>query len=374
MYKTKKVETKKDLNAFIKYPFKLYKDNDNWVPPLLMDERTVLSPKKNPAFDHSKASLWLALDEHEEIVGRVAGIVHNAEAEEEGLVRFGWLDFIDDEAVSKLLIDTVSEWGISQGLKGIHGPLGFTDMDFEGMLVEGFDTPGTIATIYNYPYYPEHLEKLGFEKSTDWVELRSTVPSEEPKRVIRRGDIVESRFQFKSLKFNSKKEAKKYGHELFEVLNKAYAELYGFHQLTEKQIQFYIAQYLGFVVTDLLSIVVNKEGRVVGFAITMPSFTKAFQKAKGRLFPFGFIHILRALKKNDTADMYLIGVLPEYQKFGVTAIIFRDLIKAFMKRGIKTALTNQMLESNQNVLTQFNEFQADSEIYKRRRCYKKSIA
>ncbi len=374
MYKIKKVESKKDLKVFIKFPFSLYQDNPNWVPPLLMDELTVLNPKKNPAFEHCEASLWLALDQNEQVVGRVAGIVHNHEAEREKLVRFGWIDFIDDQSVSKLLLDTVAEWGKSRGLKGIHGPMGFTDMDFEGMLVEGFDTPGTIATIYNYPYYKDHLEALGFAKSTDWVELKSEVPVEAPQRVIRRGDIVESRFKFKSLKFKNKGEAKKYGKELFEVLNKAYAQLYGFQQLTDKQIQFYIAQYLGFVVTDLLSIVTNNEGKVIGFAITMPSFTRAFQKARGNLLPFGFIHILKALRKNDTADMYLIGVLPEYQKFGVTAIIFRDLLQAFIKRGIKTAITNQMLEENQNVLTQFNEFQESSEIYKRRRCYKKNIA
>ncbi len=339
-----------------------------------MDELTVLDPKKNPAFEHCKATLWLAEDERGKVVGRIAGIIHEGESREHKLVRFGWIEFIDDKEVSKLLLDTVMRWGKSYGLTGIHGPMGFTDMDFEGMLVEGFDTPGTIATIYNHPYYPEHLEALGFEKGTDWVELRSTVPEEAPQRVVRRGDIVESRFKFKSLKFKSKSEAKKYGKEIFDVLNDAYAKLYGFQQLTDKQIQFYIGQYLGFVVTDLISVVTNKDGKVIGFAITMPSLTKAFQKARGKLFPFGFLHILNAVRKNDTADMYLIGVLPSYQKFGVTAIIFRDLIQAFVKRGIKTAITNQMLADNQNILTQFNEFQSDSEIYKRRRAYKRDIA
>ena len=374
MYKIRKVESRKDLKVFIKYPFELYIDNPNWVPPLLMDELTVLDPKKNPAFEHCKATLWLAEDERGKVVGRIAGIIHEGESREHKLVRFGWIEFIDDKEVSKLLLDTVMRWGKSYGLTGIHGPMGFTDMDFEGMLVEGFDTPGTIATIYNHPYYPEHLEALGFEKGTDWVELRSTVPEEAPQRVVRRGDIVESRFKFKSLKFKSKSEAKKYGKEIFDVLNDAYAKLYGFQQLTDKQIQFYIGQYLGFVVTDLISVVTNKDGKVIGFAITMPSLTKAFQKARGKLFPFGFLHILNAVRKNDTADMYLIGVLPSYQKFGVTAIIFRDLIQAFVKRGIKTAITNQMLADNQNILTQFNEFQSDSEIYKRRRAYKRDIA
>ena len=372
MYKIREVKTKKELKAFVKFPFTLYKGNQNWVPPLIMDELNVFNPKKNPAFEHCEIRYWMVF-ENESPVGRIAGIIHEEEAREEKMIRFGWIDFIDDIGVVQMLLNAVADWGKERGLMDMHGPMGFTDMDYEGMLVEGFDTPGTIATIYNYPYYPKLLEELGFEKSIDWVELKGKVPKEAPRRVIRRAEIVENRFEFKSLKLKSKKEAQAYGKELFDVLNEAYAELYGFHRLTEKQIDFYISQYLGFVVVDLLSLIVDKDGKLVGFAITMPSLTKAFQKAQGRLLPTGFLHILQALKKSDLADMYLIGVLPEYQKYGVTAIIFRDLIQAYIKRGVKYALTNQMLESNQNVLTQFNEFQESSEIYKRRRCYKKAL-
>lgn len=372
MYKITEITTQKGLKKFVKFPFSLYKNHPYWVPPLVMDEMTVFNPKKNPALEHCKVAYWMVFKE-DQPVGRIAGIIHDEEAKEEQFVRFGWIDFIDDMEVSKLLLETVATWGQEQGMSKVHGPLGFSDMDFEGMLIEGFESPGTIATIYNYPYYPQHLEAHGFGKSTDWVELKSVVPNEVPKRLARRAQMVESRFKFQSVKFKSKKEAKKYGQELFSVLNEAYDGLYGFHRLTKKQIDFYIGQYLGFIVTDLLSMVLDEKGRLAGFAITMPSLTKAFQKAKGEILPFGFIHILRAIQKNDTADMYLIGVLPEYQKYGVTAIIFNDLLNAYIKRGIKTAITNQMLESNQNILAQFNEFQENSEIYKRRRCYKKEI-
>ncbi len=373
MYSVQKVEDKAGLKRFVKFPFSLYKDNPYWVPPLTADELTVFNPDKNPAFEHCEAAYWMVLKEGKP-VGRIAGIIHKTEAAEEKVIRFGWIDFIDDPEVSRLLLEAVENWGKAKGLTSIQGPLGFTDMDFEGMLVEGFEYPATIATIYNYPYYPQHLEKLGFTKSVDWVELKGDVPDEVPRRLARRAQMVESRFKFRSIRLRSKKVAQQYGEELFDVLNKAYADLFGFHALTPKQIKFYIAQYLGFVVPELLSLVVNNEGKLIGFAITMPSLSKAFQKARGSLFPFGFIHILRALKNNDTADMYLIGVLPEYQKYGVTALIFRDLVQAYIDKGIKVALTNQMLETNYNVLQQFNEFQESSEIYKRRRCYKKGIA
>ncbi len=359
-----------EIKAFVKYPFKLYRKDPHWVPPLIQDELTVFNPDKNPALKHAKIRYWMAFKDGV-AVGRIAGMILDEEKENDRLARFGWIDFEDDNEVSKALIKEVETWAVHEGLKGLHGPLGFTDMDFEGMLVEGFESRATIATIYNHSYYPAHLENLNYIKSTDWVELRSDVPKLS-KRLIRKAEIIESRFGLKTLNLKSKKEAQKYGDQIFEVLNKAYAGLYGFHQLTQEQIQFYIDQYLGFVVTDLLSLVVNAEGRVVGFAITMPSFSKAFQKARGKLFP-GAIHILKALWKNDTADMYLIGVLPEYQRLGATTLIFRDLIKAYNKRGIKHAVTNPMLEDNQGVLAQFNEYQENAEIYKRRRCFIKKF-
>ena len=367
----RELTTKSELKRFVKYPFKLYRNSEHWVPPLVRDELTVFNPRKNPAFQHCEIRYWMAFDDGKP-VGRIAGILHQDEAKHQKLARFGWIDFVDDPRVSAALLSTVENWAKKYELKGVHGPMGFTDLDFEGMLIDGFDSPATIATIYNYPYYPRHLENLGYKKSVDWVEMRSDVPTPS-KRLLRRAEIIENRFGLKSLKFKNRKEATKYGKELFDVLNAAFAELYGFHQLSEEQITFYIEQYLGFVVVDFISLIVNDEGKLVGFAITMPSFTKAFQKARGSLLPFGVFHILRALKKNDTADMYLIGVLPEYQRKGATALIFRDLMVAYNKFGIKRAISNQMLEENNNVLAQFNEYQANAEFHKRRRAFKKDL-
>ncbi len=365
----RELTTKSGLRKFVKFPFRLYSNNQYWVPPLIKDELTVFNPKKNPALRHCEIRYWMAFD-NGRAVGRIAGIIHETESKKEKLARFGWIDFVDDMGVSKALLETVEKWAARYDLNGIHGPMGFSDMDFEGMLVEGFDTPATIATIYNYPYYSKHLEQLGYTKSADWVELKADVPVP-TKALTRRAQLVENRFKFKSLKLSNRREAVKYGKELFDVLNASYADLYGFHTLTDEQINFYIEQYLGFVVVDMLSLIVNEDDRLIGFAITMPSFSKAFQKAKGRLFPFGVFHILKALKKNDMADMYLIGIHPEYQMKGVTALIFRDMIEAYNRRGIKTAVTNPMLEENANILSQFNEYQENTEIYKRRRAYKK---
>ncbi len=366
------VRSHSDLKKFVLFPFKLFEKSENWVPPIIKDELNTFNPAINPAFENCESEQFLAY-KGDQIVGRIACIVDSNESHERSLARFGWIDFIDDNEVSEALINTAQNWTQERNLKGIHGPLGFTDMDFEGMLVEGFEYPATIATIYNFPYYPTHLERLGFKKSVDWIEGRGNVPSEPSKKLIRTAQLVESRFGLKSLKFKTRRQAAKRGREMFHVLNRSYENLYGFHPLTEKQIEFYIKQYLGFVIPDLMSMVVNKEDELVAFAVTMPSLTRAFQKAKGRLFPFGFLHILRAIKKETSADLYLIGVLPEYQKMGATAIIFRDIMQAYNRRGITRAMTNQVLEQNAHLLTQFNDYQEEGSVYKRRRCYIKTF-
>ena len=363
----REVIDKKGLYQFIKFPFRLYKNDPNWVPPLIRDELKVFS-KKNTSLKNSQFKLWLAYKDNH-IVGRIAGIINREEATKEKIARFGWIDFEDKMEVSMALMKAVQSWAKEKQLEGVHGPLGFSDMDPEGMLVEGFDSPATIATIYNYHYYPIHLESMGFVKSVDWIEGKGSVPKQPSKQLLRIAQLVESRFKIRSLKFTSRKQAISRGKEMFDVLNKSYKNLYGFHPLNPEEVKYYIKKYFGFVKLDLISIVVNKEDDVIGFAISMPSLTTGFQKANGRLFPFGFYHILQALKKSQTADLYLIGVLPKYQRMGVTSIIFRDLINAFNRRGITQAITNQMLEKNQNVLTQFNEYQEDTEMYKRRRCY-----
>lgn len=366
------VKNRKDLRNFIRFPFSLYRNNPNWVPQQNRDEFEVFNQNKNPALALCKTRQWMVYRDGE-VVGRIAGIIHEKEAANKKLARFGWIDFVDDIEVVKLLLNKVEEWVTEHHLEGIHGPMGFSDMDLEGMLVEGFDTPGTIATIYNFDYYPKHLEALGYTKAVDWVEAKGKIPKEPSKRLLRIAQIVENRFKVKSLGLTSRKQVAARGKELFEVLNECFKGLYGFQPLSEGQINYYIKMYLGFVIPELVSMVVNEEDKLVGFAVAMPSLTKAFQKAKGNLIPFGIFYILRALKKNDTVDLYLIGVLPEYQRMGVTSLIFRDLILAFNKRGYTIARTNIILEENMNMLTQFNEYQESTEMHKRRRCYVKNL-
>ncbi|MCP4458692.1 MAG: GNAT family N-acetyltransferase [Cytophagales bacterium] len=369
----REVKNRNDLRQFIQFPFSLYANSPHWVPPLIRDEIDLFNPRKNPSLVECVTKQWLA-SKNGNLVGRIAGIIHKNESKSQSLARFGWLDFIDDEKVAAELLNTVESWAIEAGLSGMHGPLGFSDMDPEGMLVEGFETPATIATIYNFDYYPKYLESLGFQKAVDWIEARGKIPTEPSKRLIRTAEIVESRFKIRSLRLKSRKHASSTrGKEMFEILNKSYANLYGFHSLTDEQIDYYVKQYLGFIIPDLMSMIINEKDELVGFAVAMPSLTQAFQKARGKLFPFGFYHILRALKKSKTADLYLIGVLPKYQKMGVTSLIFRDLIRAFNRRGITQAITNQMLEENQQILTQFNDYQKDAEMHKRRRCYIKKF-
>jgi GNAT superfamily N-acetyltransferase len=370
--KIAEVQTKKELRTFLKFPYQLYKDSLNWVPPLLRDEFEIFDPKRNPALAMCKTKQWLATLDGK-LVGRIAGIIHEKEAAHTQLGRFGWIDFIDDDAVSTALLREAENWVKLEGLKGIHGPLGFSDMDPEGMLVEGFDSTGTIATIYNFAYYPKHLERHDYKKAADWIEGRGQIPQEPSRRLERTAEIVEGRFSVKSLELKTRKQVADRGRELFTVLNKAYEHLYAFQSLTEGQINYYIKMYLGFVIPDLVSMVVNEKDELVGFAVAMPSMTKAFQKAKGKLFPTGIFHLLAATKWEKTVDLYLIGVLPEYQRMGVTALIFRDLIRAFNKRGFTEARTNIILEDNISTLTQFNEYQTSSEMHKRRRCYIKQF-
>jgi GNAT superfamily N-acetyltransferase len=368
-----KVKDKKTLKSFIKFPFKLYKGVDNYVPPLIDFEVSTLSPGKNPAFEVSEVKLLLAI-QNRVIVGRIAGIILDAEKKDKNLVRFGWIDFIDDKDVSSALINSIVEWAADKGITGIHGPMGFTDFDFEGCLIRGFDELATQATIYNYPYYQEHFESLGFQKSCDWLEVRGSVPTELPRRIKLAASLISTRFKLYPKKFNSKKEILKYAPGVFRTLNASFQNLYGFYELTEKQIQYYVDAYFGFVRKEFVTVIVNEHDEVVACAITLPSISRALQKAKGTLFPFGFIHILRAFKKNDLLDMLLIGVHPDYQKLGASQLIFAELLSNFIDQKVKRVNTAIMLEENAGVLNLWNEFkeyETSSEI--RRRCYIKTI-
>jgi hypothetical protein len=346
----KKVSSASDLKKFIGYPYKLYKGNQYWCPPIRRDEKDILLKKKNPAFDFCEAEYWLAY-QGKEIVGRIAGIINLAANERwnEKRVRFGWIDFIDDHEVSRLLVEAVREWGKSKGMDSIHGPLGFSDMDKEGMLIRGFEELATMGTIYNYPYYPVHMEKLGFEKAVDWIQyIMPTDPI--PDKVKRIAKLVAEKYSIKPLKVKRTKELLPYAGRMWDLLNLAFKDIYGFTALTKKQINLYTKQYFSFINPDYVSFLINDADEVVGFGIAAPSMTKALQKCNGRLFPFGFIYLLKALKKNDVIDLYLNGVHPHYQGKGIVAIYHNELQCGFIRNNIKTMVTTPQLDTNSAVL------------------------
>ena len=364
----RKVSTRRDLNRFIDFPFQLYKGNEFWVPPMIFDELNTLRKDKNPAFEYCEAEYWIAYRDNKP-VGRIAGIINHKESERwnEKLVRFGWIDFIDDADVSRILIETVKEWGRSKGMTSIHGPLGFTDMDPEGMLTEGYDQISSLSAIYNYPYYVDHMEKLGFRKASDWIQFEITIPGSIPDKVERMTRIVLEKYKLHLLKPRKASEIRPYAAKMFAMYNKAFYDLYGFTELTKRQMDSYTQQYFGFIRPEFVSLIIDNQDDVVGFGITMPCLAKALQKAKGRLFPFGFLHILRAMKWNDTIHMYLIGVRPDYQGKGVLALVYHELNKAYIDAGIKLARTHPQLEENFRAITIWKNY--DARVNIRRRCW-----
>jgi ribosomal protein S18 acetylase RimI-like enzyme len=368
----KEVKTLKELRTFIRYTKQLYKGNPYYVPTLFMDDYETLRWDRNPAFDHCEAKYWLAYQDGK-IVGRVAGIVNKRYQEHWGVNygRFNWIDFIDDADVSKALLDTVEAWVKTFNVEALHGPLGFTDMDREAMLVEGFDQLGTMVGFYNHPYYREHLEQLGFTKAVDWVEYEITVPKEPVEVISKVAEAAKKRSNLHILKVKKKKDILKYAPQMFAVFNEAYKHLYGVVPLTEKQVALAIKQYFGMIVPDYAPFVINDKDELVGFGITMPSFSHALQKSGGELFPFGFIHLLKAMKKNDRADLYLIGVKEEYRGKGVNAIMMDHIIKVFQRNGITKVESNPELETNSLVQTQWKYFEKRQ--HKRRRVFIKSM-
>ncbi|MFA7360280.1 MAG: hypothetical protein WC139_04515 [Candidatus Kapaibacterium sp.] len=367
------VRNKSDLKKFVKFPLKLYKDCKQFVPPFLFDEINTFTRDKNPAFEYCEAKLWLAY-QGDKIVGRIAGIINNKFIKlwNKKAIRFGFVDFIDDESVSLLLLNEVAQWGKEKGLDIIHGPLGFTDMDYEGMLIEGFNEVGTLATIYNYDYYPRHLEKMGFTKEADWVEFEIKVPNSIPEKADRIARIVQEKLKIRVLEAKTKKDLLPYGKQLFETINEAYKNLFGFVPLSDKQIQYYIKQYFGFVNPDYTKIIVDSENKLQGFVIGMPSLTKALQKSKGRLLPFGFVHILKALgKSNKYVDLYLGAIRPELQGKGADALLMTEITRSCINNKVISAESNIELETNLLVQSHWKYF--DSRQHKRRRCFAREI-
>ena len=375
----KRVETKKDLKRFIEFHYDLYKGNPYDVPNLYSDEVKTLSKNKNAAFDFCEAEYYLALKEGK-IVGRVAAIINHKANEKwkKKDVRFGWIDFIDDIEVSRALFKAVEEYGRKKGMDDIVGPLGFTDMDPEGMLTWGFDKLGTMATIYNYEYYPQHMEKLGgWEKDNDYVEYYLVVPEKSPEKYTKIAEMVEKRYNLHVRKLTKKDIFQGgYGKKLFDLINLTYSDLYGFSELTDRQIDQYVKMYFPLADLDLVTVIEdgNKDNQLAGLGITIPSLSRALQKCRrGRLFPFGWWHLLRAIKfhKTDGVDLLLMGFLPEYRSKGANALLFADLIPRYVNYGFKWGETQVEMESNEGVQSQWGPL--DPINHKKRRCYRRSL-
>lgn len=371
----RKVSSAREMKAFIRFPNGLYKGNPCFVPALAIDEKATFDKKRNGAYEFCESELFIAYRDGIP-AGRVAAIINRKANETWGVrqVRFGWIDFIEDFEVAEALVDTVRLWGRERGMDSIAGPLGFTDFDPEGMLVEGFDRLGTMITIYNHPYYPEYLERMGFRKDADWVEYRIRLPESLPERFSTMSRIISDKYGVRLRKL-TRKEIRKgdYGQKLFRLINETYSELYGYSLLTNRQIDQYVNQYLSFIDPRMISFVEDGKGELIAAGITIPSLSEALRKSSGRLFPFGWFHLLDALmlRRSDTLDLLLVAVRPEYQGKGLNSIIFSDLIPNLLKMGFKYAESNPELEANTKVRTLWSVF--DNEIHKRRRVYIREI-
>ena len=376
MIKIKRVETKRELKQFIQFYYDLYRDNDCAVPFLYSDEMATLRRDKNPSFECCEAEYFLAYQD-DKVVGRVAAIINRRANERwnRNAVRFGWFDFIDDTEVSAALLKAVEDWGREKGMTEIACPLGFIDTDREGMLVEGFDKLSTMYINYNYPYYSQHMAQMdGFEKDNDYVECRVKVPEVVPDKFAKITEMVRKRYNLRVHKFTRHELIQGgCGQKVFDLLNATYKDLYGFSQLSQKQIDKLVNDYIKIADLNLVTAIMDGD-QMVGFGSTFPSFSRALQKTHdGRFLPFGWWHLLKILKwhQTDTVDLLLIGVLPEYRSKGANALIFDDLIRQFQAYGFKWAETGPQMEANDSVLSQWQYL--ESEIHRRHRCYKKRI-
>jgi hypothetical protein len=370
--KVKQVLNSSDLELFIKFPMELYKGNPYYVPPLINEEKSIWMKEENPALQYSEAAQFLAY-KGENIVGRIAVMINHKEEKELGIrkVRFGWLDFINDIEVSKSLINTAIEYAKSKGISKIEGPMGFTNLDKAGMLTKGFDKLATMIGIYNFDYYPKHMEQLGLVKEKEWVEFEINFPDTLPDKVEKFSRLIAEKYELELVKFKAKKDILPLVDSMFKLLDDTYKNLSTYTPITEEQIKHYKEKYFKFIDKDYIVCIKDKSGSLISFAITMPSYSKALQKAKGKLFPFGWWHLLNAGKKNDRANFYLIGIHPQYQKRGVTAIIFKEIYETFKKKGVKFLETNPELEENASIQALWQDYNPIN--HKRRRTYSLEI-
>ena len=369
------VKTRKELKKFVQFGIDLYENCESFCPPLIFDELNTLDSKKNPAFDVCEAIYFLAYKDGK-IVGRIAGIINKQANAHWNVqkVRFGWFDFIDDKEVSKALLDAVVAWGKSKGMNALNGPVGFTDLDHQGLLLEGYEYLSLMAALYNYPYYVEHFDAYGLTKEADWVEIRLKVPEVLPEKMSRVANLIADRYKVKATHVkNSKELLKRYGYSFFDLIDTAYKQLYNYSPLTEKQKKYYSDLYFPILNFDLVSLLVNEKDELVGVGVAMPNISKELRKTKGKLFPFGWYHLLKALnsKTYESSDLLLIAVRPDYQNKGINSLLFTDQLPFYQKHKVKYASVTAILETNMKSMSNFLLF--DHEIYKRRRAYIKQI-
>lgn len=372
MIQIREARTKKEMKAFVRFPFALYRNSPYWVPPIINDELNSFDPAVNPVFEQAEARFFLAF-KNGKTVGRVAAIVNWGEVRDQGLrkMRFGWFDFEDDPEVSRALLEKVAELGHGHGLEYMEGPMGFSNLDKVGVLTEGFDHIGTMVTWYNYPYYAKHLEKLGFAVEKEYIESKFPAANADPKYFMRIEAIIRERFGLRALNFQKTADLMPWVDQMFDLFNASYAGLSSFVAISEAQKAYMKKKFISFINPEYIKFVLDKEDRMVAFAIVMPSYSRALQKARGRLFPTGIFHLLHARKHNRDAIFYLIGIRPEYQNKGVTAVIFRQYHEVFTQKGVQMCYRTPELADNIAIQQIWKNF--DPEVYQRRCTYRKGL-
>lgn len=372
MIRIEEVSGKSGLKKFVKFPFSLYKDNPYWVPPIINDELETFDKSKNPVFESAEARFFLAYKDNE-VVGRVAAIINWIEVNQQNLkkMRFGWFDYVDDLDVSKALLDKVTEIGKAHDLEFMEGPVGFSNLDKVGVLVEGFDEMGTMITWYNHKYYVTHMEQHGFQKEKGYVESRFPFSNADPKFFGKVNTLVKKRYGVKAVNFKTTKEVMPMADKMFDLFNESYAVLSSFVPITDVQKEYFKKKYISFINPEYIKFILDKNDKLIAFGIVMPSFSEALQKVKGKLFPFGVFHLLKAKKKSKEVIFYLIGVHPVYQNKGVTAVLFNEYHKTFTEKGVETCIRTPELEDNIAIRQLWKNF--DPVVYKRRNTYKKGL-
>lgn len=368
----REVRSRKDLKRFVKFPFSLYENNPYWIPPLIKGELNTLQPETNPSLEDCEW-IYLLAYKNGKLAGRIAGIINKRFIErwEKKHARFCWFDFIDDKEVSMRLLSAVEDWAREKGMTKLFGPMGFTTFERQGIVYKGFGKMPTFSSVYNFEYYPVHLEAAGYEKDIDYVEYEVKTPSEIPDKALKIRDLIIKRYNLKYLKANNKKELLPYAKQVFDVINAAYEPLFGFVKLTDKQIEYFVNKYFSFISPEYVTAVLDENEKLIGFQISIPSLSRAFQKANGSLYPFGFRHFLKAMKNPERIDIMLVAVHPDYQNKGVNSIFMTDLTQVCIEKGIKYAESNQEMEENEKVQNFWRYYDANQ--YKRNRIYCKEI-